>query len=69
MRFSYYLTKITLKELKDITITHMKKELDIMESMFDINEKDIKEYYNWYINHPYCKGIRELQEYVRRKTN
>ena len=63
------MTKITLKELKDITVTHMKKELDIMESMFDLNEKDIKEYYSWYINHPYCIGIRELQEYVRRKTN
>jgi hypothetical protein len=60
------LIKLTLDELKTITIEHMKKELDIMEMMLTINVNDTKEFYKWYINHPYCRGIREIQELVKR---
>ena len=45
----------------------MKQELDIMEMTFDLDKKDIEEFHQWYIHHPYSKGIRELQEIVRQR--
>lgn len=56
----------TLEEIKQITIQHMKKELDIMEIMFQLDNDHAQEFHKWYINHPYCKGIREIQDLVKR---
>ncbi|MDR4491607.1 MAG: hypothetical protein R2685_12015 [Candidatus Nitrosocosmicus sp.] len=59
--------KTTLEELKEITRQHMKKELDIMEMMFYLKDNEVNDFYQWYINHPYCKGIREIQEFVKQR--
>ncbi len=60
----------TLEELKQFTIQHMKKELDIMEMMLQLNNDHAQEFHKWYINYPYCKGIRKIQDLVKRgKTN
>lgn len=57
--------KVTLEELKEITKKHMMKELDIMEMMFKLDNDEVEDFYQWYINHPYCKGIRDIQQLVR----
>jgi hypothetical protein len=62
-------TKPSLEEFKKIVGLHMKKELDIMEMMYYLDTKDAVAFKEWYINSPYCKGIRELQELVRRGAN
>jgi hypothetical protein len=47
----------------------MKKELDIMEMTFRLDAQDVQAFNEWYINHPYGRGIREIQELVRRRTD
>lgn len=62
--------KLTLEEIKYITIEHMKKDFYIIDAVYKLDPTDFKQYQEWYINHPYCRGIREIQELVRRgKTN
>lgn len=58
--------KISLAELKEIIVSHLKKELDIMEMMLTLDGSETKEFCEWYINHPYKKGIKEIQELVKR---
>jgi hypothetical protein len=58
-----------LDDLKKVAELHMQKEVDIMEMVMNLNNKDIELFYRWYINHPYSKGIRELQQIVRNKTD
>jgi glutamyl-tRNA reductase len=60
----------TIDELKTITEKHLSNELDIMEMILGLDEKHIEEFYRWYINHPYRKGIGEIKEIVRQaKSN
>jgi hypothetical protein len=40
-----------------------------METVMELDNNDIELFYRWYINHPYSKGIRELQQIVRNKTD
>jgi hypothetical protein len=47
----------------------MEKEVHIMEMVMNLDNKDIELFYRWYINHPYSRGIRELQQIVRNKTD
>ena len=58
-----------LSHLKKLAERHMQKEVDIMEMVMGLNNNDIELFYLWYINHPYSKGIRELQQIVRNKTD
>lgn len=58
-----------LDDLKKVAELHMQKEVDIMEMVMNLNNNDIELLYRWYINHPYSKGIRELQQIVRNKTD
>lgn len=58
-----------LDNLKKIAESHMQREVDIMEMVMGLDNKDIEQFYRWYINHPYSKGIRELQQIVRDKTD
>jgi hypothetical protein len=58
-----------LDDLKKIAELHMQKEVDIMELVMGLDNNDIELFYRWYINHPYSKGIRELQQIVRNKAN
>ncbi len=44
----------------------MKKGNDIIWLLHELNPSDFEHYQEWYINHPYCKGIREIQELVNR---
>jgi hypothetical protein len=60
-------TKLT--HLKKLAERHMQKEVEIMEMVMGLNNNDIELFYLWYINHPYSKGIRELQQIVRNKTD
>jgi hypothetical protein len=53
---------ISLSELKKIVEVHMKNELNIMESIFYLDKNTVSEFQEWYINHPYCKGIEELRQ-------
>jgi hypothetical protein len=61
--------QITLSELKNVVEKHMEKEVHIMEMVMNLDNKDIELFYRWYINHPYSRGIRELQQIVRNKTD
>jgi hypothetical protein len=61
--------KKSLKKLKKVVEAHMKKELDIMEMTLNLDKNEIEEFHRWYISHPYSKGIRELQDFVRTRTN
>ena len=58
-----------LSYLKKLAERHMQKEVEIMEMVMGLNNNDIELFYRWYINHPYSKGIRELQQIVRNKTD
>jgi hypothetical protein len=58
-----------LGHLKKVAERHMQREVEIMEMVMGLNNNDIELFYRWYINHPYSKGIRELQQIVRNKTN
>jgi hypothetical protein len=58
-----------LNDLKKVAESHMQKEVDIMEMVMELDNNDIELFYRWYINHPYSKGIRELQQIVRNKTD
>lgn len=58
-----------LDDLKKIAELHMQREVDIMELVMGLDNNDIELFYRWYINHPYSKGIRELQQIVRNKAN
>jgi hypothetical protein len=58
-----------LDDLKKVAESHMQKEVDIMETVMELDNNDIELFYRWYINHPYSKGIRELQQIVRNKTD
>ncbi len=38
--------------------------------IFDLDKNDVEQFYEWYINHPYRKGIGEIKEIVRQaRTN
>ena len=58
-----------LDDLKKIADLHMQREVDIMELVMGLDNNDIELFYRWYINHPYSKGIRELQQIVRNKAD
>lgn len=58
-----------LDDLKKVAESHMQKEVDIMETVMELDNNDIEHFYRWYINHPYSQGIRELQQIVRNKTD
>jgi hypothetical protein len=58
-----------LNDLKKVAELHMQREVDIMETVMELDNNDIELFYRWYINHPYSKGIRELQQIVRNKTD
>lgn len=58
-----------LDDLKKVAELHMQREVDIMETVMELDNNDIELFYRWYINHPYAKGIRELQQIVRNKTD
>jgi hypothetical protein len=58
-----------LDDLKKVAELHMQREVDIMETVMELDNNDIELFYRWYINHPYSKGIRELQQIVRNKTD
>jgi hypothetical protein len=58
-----------LDDLKKVAELHMQREVDIMETVMELDNNDIELFYRWYINHPYSQGIRELQQIVRNKTD
>lgn len=60
---------VKLDDLKKVAELHMQREVDIMETVMELDNNDIELFYRWYINHPYSKGIRELQQIVRNKTD
>jgi hypothetical protein len=63
-------TANSLDELKKIVENHLSNELDLMQMIFDLDKNDVEQFYEWYINHPYRKGIGEIKEIVRQaRTN
>jgi hypothetical protein len=58
-----------INDLKKDAELHMQKEVEIMEVVMELDNNDIELFHRWYINHPYSKGIRELQQIVRNKTD
>jgi hypothetical protein len=58
-----------LNDLKKVAELHMQKEVDIIGMVMELDNNDIELFYKWYINHPYSKGIRELQQIVRNQTD
>jgi hypothetical protein len=58
-----------LNDLKKVAELHMQREVDIMAMVMELDNNDIELFYIWYINHPYSKGIRELQQIVRNQTD
>jgi hypothetical protein len=60
--------KITLDKLQKIVDIHLKRELDIFEYVFHLNDQDLQKFRQWYINHPYCKIIDEVKTIVRTRA-
>lgn len=58
-----------INDLKKDAELHMQKEVEIMEMVMELDNNDIELFHRWYSNHPYSKGIRELQQIVRNKTD
>ncbi|MGI0043929.1 MAG: hypothetical protein ACRD47_09475 [Nitrososphaeraceae archaeon] len=58
-----------INDLKKDAELHMQKEVEIMEMVMELDNNDIELFHRWYINHPYSKGIRELQQIVRNKAD
>jgi hypothetical protein len=58
-----------LNDLKKVAELHMQKEVDIMGMVMELDNNDIELFYRWYTNHPYSKGIKELQQIVRNQTD
>ena len=61
--------KLTLDEFKAIVEFHIKNELDIMEMMFILSEKDVEDFTVWYNNHSYVRGIDDIRRLVRGRAN
>lgn len=57
-----------LDELNKVAELHTQTEVDILEMIMELDNNDI-ELFHRYINHSYPKGIRELQQIVRSKTD
>jgi glutamyl-tRNA reductase len=59
----------SLDEIKKIVEEHLKRELDIFEKVFELNEDDAKTFFEWYMDNTYRKGIEEVAQAVRRGTD
>lgn len=59
----------SLDKLKKIVEDHLRRELDIFEEVLKLDEDDTRTFLNWYTSHPYVKGIEEVVEAVRGRTD
>jgi hypothetical protein len=48
---------------------HLQNELDIMEIIFQLPNSDIEAFYTWYSDNPKRRGIEEIQNVVRGRTD
>ena len=58
-----------LDHLNKAAELHTQTEVDILEMIMELDNNDVELFHRWYINHSYPKGIRELQQIVRSKTD
>lgn len=58
--FSKWVEWSGLDDVKKIAEEHLRRELDIFEMILKMPDEDVKEFYGWYISHPYTKGIRDV---------
>jgi hypothetical protein len=57
-----------LVKLKEVVDQQLRKELDILEVILQMEKTDLQAFHKWYINHPYYKGIREVKEIVGQRA-
>ncbi len=56
---------VSLSKVQRIVEKHLLRELDIMEMVLKLSEKDVKIFLDWYINHPYRKNIEKVVKLVK----
>lgn len=61
--------RLGLDDVKKIAEAHLRRELDIFEMILKMPDEDVKEFYGWYVSHPYAKGIEEVIRIIRGKGN
>jgi hypothetical protein len=44
---------------------HLENELGILEEVLKLEQEEAKAFLEWYLNHPYTKGILEVLEIVK----
>jgi DNA-binding GntR family transcriptional regulator len=44
---------------------HLRNELGFFEAILKMDEDEAKAFLEWYLNHPYHKGIQEVLEIVK----
>lgn len=54
-----------LKEIREAMGLHLRRELDIMEMVFELDRGDTNLFRHWFTNHSIIKGIEEIHRVVR----
>jgi hypothetical protein len=55
-----------LARLKKRVTEHLWNELGIFEELLKLTREEEKAFLEWYLNHPYVKGIQEVLAIVRK---
>lgn len=58
-------TNTKLEELKKRLDEHYRREVDLMEAVLSLSEKDSKEIYEFIVNNRWIKAIKEVKEHVK----
>ena len=54
--------------MQELVDQQLRKEIDILEAILQMDKDDFQGFDKWYINHPYYKGIREVIEIVGQRA-
>ena len=60
---------MSLEELKKLTEAHLLNELNLFERVLKLTEEEAKTFHEWYLKHPYVKGIRDVLETLKRRRH
>ena len=56
---------MNLDETKRLVDEHLKRELEIMDAIMTLDERDVSDYYDWYMNNPRRKAIEEIKNMAK----
>jgi hypothetical protein len=58
----------TLEELKNTVKAYLKEEMNIMEMILRLDDKDAPDFKDWYINQPLYNGVVEIYGMVESRS-